>query len=75
MRRYMETIRARDGEGREYDVDVFVELRERSGGTVEWVGTATARIVGTRLGLPAVRIGADVFHLSPGGLVLTRVNS
>jgi hypothetical protein len=75
MRRHLETVRARDAHGREYDIDVFAEPREISGGTVEWVGTASARIVGTRLNLPAVRVSLDVFHLSPGGLELIRVRS
>ena len=75
MRRHLETIQARDAQGREYVVDVFAEPREVSAGTIEWVGTATARVVGTRLDLPAVRIGHDSFRLSPGGLELTRVSS
>ena len=64
MRRHLETIKARDSQGRDYVIDVFAEPREVSGGTTEWVGTATARIVGTRLDLPAVIIGQDVFQLA-----------
>lgn len=70
-RRLMEAFRARDPQGREYEVAVYAEPRPAGGG-VEWVGTATARAIGSGLALPAVRVG-DVYRLTPGGLELTRV--
>jgi hypothetical protein len=73
MRRLLESFRACDAQGREFDVDVFAEPRELPGGAIEWVSTATARVVGSRMNLPAVRVEGDIFRLSPGDLELRRV--
>jgi HrpA-like RNA helicase len=75
MRRLVESFRACDVQGREFDVDVFAEPRDLPGGGVEWVSTAIARVVGSRMNLPAVRVSGDVFHLTPGGLELTRIRT
>lgn len=72
-RRLLESFRARDRQGREYDIEVYAEPRPGCAGDVEWVGTATARVAGTYLALPAVRVEGDVYQLQPGGLELTRV--
>jgi hypothetical protein len=74
MRRLLEAFPAQDAEGREYEVSVFAESRAISGGS-ELVGTAVARVVGTELVLPAVRVNEDVYRLDPGGLELTRSGS
>lgn len=73
MRRLIESFRASDVQGREFDVDVFAEPRELPGGGVEWVSTAIARVVGSRMNLQVVRVSGDVYHLTPGGLELTRI--
>ena len=75
MCRLLESFRACDPQGREFDVNVFAEPRELPGGGVEWISTATARVVGSRMSLPAVRVEANVFRLSPGDLELRRMGS
>ncbi|HEX3149620.1 MAG TPA: hypothetical protein VHR66_16210 [Gemmataceae bacterium] len=71
MRRLLEAFPAVDAEGRAYEVAVYAETRNVPGGT-ELVGTAIARVIGTQLELPAVRVNGDVFQLVPGGLQLVR---
>jgi hypothetical protein len=71
MRRLLESFPALDAGGREYEVSVYAESRAIAGGS-EMVGTAVARVVGTQLELPAVRVTGDVYQLVPGGLELTR---
>ena len=71
MRRLLEAFPAVDKQGRAYEVAVYAEIRPVPGGT-ELVGTAVARVVGTQLELPAVRISGNVFQLVPGGLELVR---
>ena len=71
MRRLLEAFPAIDSQGRAYEVAVYAETRVVAGGT-ELVGTAVARVVGTQLELPAVRVNGDVFQLVPGGLQLVR---
>ena len=72
MRRLFETFRATDASGREYEVLVYLEAQAVAGGS-ELVGTAVARVAGTRLELPAVRVTADRYRLTPGDLELTRL--
>ena len=72
MRKLLETFRATDPSGREYEIQVFVEGQAVTGGA-DLVGTAVARVAGTRLELPAVRVTADRYRLSPGDLELTRI--
>jgi hypothetical protein len=74
MRRLLEAFPAVDSRGRSYEVAVYAETRTVSGGT-ELVGTAMARVVGTQLELPAVRVSSDVFQLVPGGLQLVRAHA
>jgi hypothetical protein len=71
MRRLLEAFRATDPSGREYEVLVYLEAQAVAGGS-DLVGTAVARVAGTRLELPALRITADRYRLMPGGLEVTR---
>jgi hypothetical protein len=72
MRQLLETFRATDPSGRQYEVLVYLESQAVAGGS-ELVGTAVARVAGTRLELPAVRVSTDRYQLTPGGLELTRL--
>ena len=72
MRQLLEAFQATDPSGREYEVQVYLEAVAVAGGS-ELVGTAVARVAGTRLELPAVRVTADRYRLTPGGLELTRL--
>jgi hypothetical protein len=74
MRQLLEAFKATDPSGREYEVRVYLEAMAVAGGS-ELVGTAVARVAGSWFELPAVRVTADRYRLTPGGLELTRLGN
>jgi hypothetical protein len=79
MQRVTETFRARDSQGREYEVSVFGGEEAHAlpglGATLAGFSRATARLIGTDEARPVAWVEGDTYRIMPGDVHVTRIRA